>query len=248
MRLVVRVERVVEGAFKDFVDKVTEMGTKVGHSATVWGGELMNTVHRDEGGNSVTLSKMEVPTTGEGGAMRGNVLSLSKMGRVTLTRGELANNVLTASKFSRVEVTDGKFVQCDVSGSSLTEIAVVGSVVRAVVFAGVKCSRLRLEGNSALDGCTIQASSVKGMTLAGTTVRGLAVTGCALADVALKQTTVTGGKWNDCRADGLVLENCEFENCQWVGCKLRGTRIVGVKLSGRVMRNLDLSGNTNEGE
>src|ERR1700744_3628844 len=122
------------GAFKEFVDKVTEMGTKVGHSATVWGGELMNTVHRDEGGNSVTLSKMEVPTTGEGGAMRGNVLSLSKMGRVTLTRGELANNVLTASKFSRIEVTDGKFVQCDVSGSSLTEIAVVGSVVRAVVF------------------------------------------------------------------------------------------------------------------
>ena len=87
------------GAFKDFVDKVTEMGTKVGHSATVWGGELMNTVHRDEGGNSVTLSKMEVPTTGEGGAMRGNVLSLSKMGR-NADAGRVANNVLTASKFS----------------------------------------------------------------------------------------------------------------------------------------------------
>ena len=55
------------GAFKDFGDKVSVMGTKGGHSAPVWGGELMNTVLRDEGGNSVTLSKMEVPTTGEGG-------------------------------------------------------------------------------------------------------------------------------------------------------------------------------------
>ncbi|MGN6371052.1 MAG: pentapeptide repeat-containing protein [Phycisphaerae bacterium] len=239
------------GAFKEFVEKVTEVGASVGRSATVWGGEVMNAVHREEGGNSVTLSKMEAPTVGgggEGSVFTGNVLSMSKMGRVELTRGELARNVFTASKFSRVEITDGKFVQSDVNGSALTEIAVTGSVVRAVVFTGVKCARWRLEGNSALDGCTVQASSLKGITFGGGSLRGVVMTGCSISDLTVKQTTVSGGKWSDCKVDGLLLENCELENCQFVGCVMRGTRIVGVKASGRVVRNLDLSGKVIEGE
>ncbi|HUO06839.1 MAG TPA: pentapeptide repeat-containing protein [Phycisphaerae bacterium] len=237
------------GAFRDFVDKVTEMGTKVGHSASIWGGEIMNTVHRDEGGNSVTLSKLDAPPLGENGVFRGNVLSLSKVARLTLNRSELANNIVTASKFSRVELTESKFTQCDISGSSLTELTLVNSVIRAVVFAGVKCARLRLEGNSALDGCTVQATSMKGLTgTEGTTLRGVTIAGCMLADVTMRQTTLEQVRLSDCKADGLMLEECAWRNCQLIACKMRGTKIRGVTLEGRVLRNLDLSGKTIEGD
>src|SRR3954471_3332920 len=58
-------------AFHSLVDTAVGVGATVGRAATVWGGELASMVHRDEGGNSVTLSKVEMPR-GDGYTFRGN--------------------------------------------------------------------------------------------------------------------------------------------------------------------------------
>src|SRR5579884_3907645 len=117
------------GAFREFLDKVTEVGSKVGHSASIWGGEIWNSVHRDDGGNTVTLSKFDSPPAGANSVFKGNVVSLSGVSKLTLNGSELSNNVVNASKFSRVELTDSKFTQSDISGSSLTDITLVGSAI-----------------------------------------------------------------------------------------------------------------------
>ena len=62
-------------AIHEIVDAAIGMGVTVGRAATVWGGELVNMVHRDDGANSVTLSKVD-PPGGAGFVFRSNSSSI----------------------------------------------------------------------------------------------------------------------------------------------------------------------------
>ena len=107
------------------VDTAVSVGATVGRAATVWGGELVGMVHREESGNTLTLSKVE-PPAGDGYTFKSNAFNVSKVSRLTLNGSEFANNTVNASDLSHVTLTRGRLSQCNFASSSVSRVTVEG--------------------------------------------------------------------------------------------------------------------------
>ena len=156
-------------AIHELVDTAIGVGTTVGRAASMWGGEFLNMVHRDEGGNSVTLSKVDGPQ-GEAYSFRGNTVNVSKIVHLHLQQAEFSGNCLNASKVAHVEITPAFFaVQCErqcahardhrrkwrrIPGGT-PEAGEAGTVqvagIRNVTFNATKFTRVTLGGNSSFE-------------------------------------------------------------------------------------------------
>ncbi len=222
----------------DFVDAAVGVGTTVGRAATVWGSELVNMVHREQAGNTITLSKVDEPA-GHEFTFRGNTINLSKVSHLSLHESELRDNTLNASKLSDLTLTRGRFNQCNISGSSVSHITIEGSSpgpeaatdlsgIRAATLNASKFSRTRLTGGSIIDTCIIQASAVKDLEL-------------------LDHSTLRDCRFNDCALASLRLDRSTFraltiERSRVHGLKAAAATLEQVTLSGTLVNDLTLTG------
>ena len=234
-------------AIHGLVDTAIGVGSTIGRVASVFGGEVVNMVHRDEGGNSVTLSKVDAPA-GEAYAFNANTINVSKISNLTLHQAEVTGNTVNASKIAHLDITRGRFTQCNVSGSSLSNVTIAGPLpsetaalttpggegvptagIRGVTFNASKFSRIHLLGASALEVSTIQAAAVKDWTLTGSTLRESKMNDANVAGLALEQSAVTG----------LMIERAHVQ-----GLKATGATLEQVTLSGLRVSDLKITGGT----
>lgn len=176
---------------QSIVDSAVGIGASIGRSASVLATEIAQTVHREQAGNTITLSKVDSPT-GDRYSFRANSLNVSKLTGVSLNDAEFANNSINASRITAVSITRGKFSQNDVAGSSLNGLTLEGApgapttpetapdtaalatapapgphaALRGATFNASKIARVRLLGGSTLDACTFLTTVVKDLELA----------------------------------------------------------------------------------
>jgi uncharacterized protein YjbI with pentapeptide repeats len=232
-------------AIHGLVDTAIGVGATIGRAASVFGGEVVEMVHRDEGGNSVTLSKVDAPA-GENFSFSGNTINVSKVALLTLRHAEVCGNTVNASKVAHLNITAGRFSQSSISGSSVTGITINGpdapdaagiaAGIRGLTLNASKFSRVHLDGKSALEVSTIQAGAVKdwqftNATLRDSKVNDASVSGLALTDSALRGLTiershvqqlhVRGATLQDVRLSGLKVHDVKITGGTWNDVKIR---------------------------
>lgn len=199
-------------ALHDMVDAAIGVGATVGRAATVLGGELANMVHRAEGGNSVTLSKVDEPS-GDAFTFRGNTFNVSRVSHLVFNQAQVHDNVINASKMAHLSVTRGRFSQCTVAGSSMSHVAIEGLAsdalatevaeggkerqgvpptgLHAVTFNASKFTRVSLAGGSVLEATAFQAAAVKQWSLTeNSAIRNSKFNNANLADVTLQRASL----------------------------------------------------------
>jgi uncharacterized protein YjbI with pentapeptide repeats len=177
---------------QSIVDSAVGLGASIGRSASVLATEIAQTVHREQAGNAITLSKVEAPA-GDRYSFRSNSFNVSKITGVTLNDSEFSNNSVNASRLTAMTLTHGKFSQNDIAGSSLTTLTLEGApaqsstppqlepdsmalaqvatpgamaTLRGATFNASKVARVRILSGSTLDACTFLTTVVKDLELA----------------------------------------------------------------------------------
>ena len=201
-------------ALHDMVDAAIGVGATVGRAATVLGGELVNMVHRDEGGNSVTLSKVDAPA-GDAYTFRGNTFNVSKVSHLVFNKSQVTDNSVNASKVAHLSITNGRFNQCTIAGSSLSHVTIEGTAtdalapqggaegaaagarwvpptgLQAVTFNATKFTRVMLAGGSGLEATAFQAAAVKEWSLTeGSAIRNSKFNDSSVSDVTLQRASL----------------------------------------------------------
>jgi uncharacterized protein YjbI with pentapeptide repeats len=232
------------------VDTAVSVGATVGRAATVWGGELVGMVHREESGNTLTLSKVE-PPAGDGYTFKSNAFNVSKVSRLTLNGSEFANNTVNASDLSHVTLTRGRLSQCNFASSSVSRVTVegppapgggdlvaAGSVllggIRGSTFNATKFVRVRLAEGSQLEACTFQAAVVKELDLTG---------GAVVRDGRVNGSTLTASRFEGGTAAGLTVERSTVQGLAVKGAALDGvtlqcTRVAETTVTGGTWTNV----------
>jgi uncharacterized protein YjbI with pentapeptide repeats len=251
-------------AIHGLVDTAIGVGATIGRAASVFGGEVANMVHRDQGGNSVTLSKVDAPA-GENYSFRGNTINVSKISHIVLHEAQVNGNTFNASKVAHLDITRGRFSQCNVSGSSVSNVSITGpetaalapaapsiaggeapagvppvlaltAGLRSVTFNASKFSRVHVEGASVLETSTLQAAAVKDWSLKASALRDSKINDAHVAGLALEQAEVRG----------LVIERCHIQGLKALGATLdnvtlSGIRAVDVKFAGGAWREVKIA-------
>jgi uncharacterized protein YjbI with pentapeptide repeats len=178
-------------AIQSLVDSAVGLGASIGRNASVLATEIAQTVHREQAGNTITLSKVETPA-GDHYSFRANSFNVSKICGITLNDAEFSNNSVNASRITALTLTRGKFSQNDVAGSSLNTLTLEGAApvsstpdaeddstalatapaagpqatLRGATFNASKIARVRILSGSTLDACTFLTTVVKDLELA----------------------------------------------------------------------------------
>jgi len=223
-------------AFHGLIDTAMGVGATVGRAATVWGTEFLQMVHRDEGGNSVTLSKVDSPH-GDGFSFRDNTINVSKVSDLNFSQAQISGNTINASKVSHLAVTRGRFVQCNISGSSLGSVTIEGPAeaivagtgegtvptgIRAVTFNASKFARVRISGSSTLETCTIQATAAKDWVL---------TENASLKDSRINDSHVAGMHLERTAAATLCIERSNIQSLVCRDAALESVTFSGVRFS-----------------
>jgi uncharacterized protein YjbI with pentapeptide repeats len=222
--------------FNRLVNTVAGVGTHVGQAAEVWSSQVLNLIHRGDGGNSITLSKVELPA-GEAPVFERNVINVSTLTKLELRRSAMSNNSINASKLTRITITDGKFSQCELSGSSFDEVTIDGGGIRGASFIGSKCQRLSMAGGSTLDGCTVQSSSMRDWKMtSGAELRESWLTGSSSSGVTLEQSVLKGLKIEHSSVNELAVRESKLDKVVISGCKVSATTISGCTWTNMTLR------------
>jgi len=231
-------------AIHDIVDAAIGMGVTVGRAATVWGGEVVNMVHRDDGANSITLSSV-TPPTGANFSFRNNTVNVSKVGPLTLNMAEFCGNSFNASKVANITVTGGRFSQCNISGSSLNHVTIEGPSatdgtespavgIRGCTVNASKLVRVRLLGESALEGCIFQASAVKELELRDhTLIKDSRVNDSVIASAAFERVRGSTVIFNRSTVNALLVRDIVLDRVT-----LGAARVMDFKLTGGAWTNV----------
>lgn len=245
----------------DMVDAAIGVGATVGRAATVLGGELVHMVHRDEGGNTVTLSKVDGPS-GDAYTFRGNTFNVSKVSHMVFNQAQVTDNAVNASKVAHLLITRGRFSQCTVAGSSISHVTIEGTAtdalapqvgageagarwvpptgLQAVTFNATKFSRVSLAGGSVVESTTFQAAAVKQWSLTeGAAIRNSKFNDSSISEVTLQQAslqnvTVERSALQVVSLRGVTLENTVISATRGHSITLAGGAWKGVRI-GRQM-------------
>jgi uncharacterized protein YjbI with pentapeptide repeats len=232
----------LSAAVHDMVDTAVGIGATVGRAATVWGTEFASMVHREQAGNTITMSKVD-PPAGTDFVFRENLINVSKLSDLSLQHAELSYNGINASRVAHLEITHGRLSQCQVSGSSVSFVTIEGrqqpaqateatpaeadgaawsqGVIRGVTLSATKFARVRVLGGSAIDACTLQASALKDISLTA---------GAGLRDSKIIDSVVAGLEIDG--ENGGALRGATIERSNVQGLKISGAALDCVALHG----------------
>ena len=221
---------------QSLVDSAVGLGTTVGRAATVLATEIAQTVHREQAGNTITLSKVEEPR-GDRYVFKANSMNVSKVSAITLNDAEFSSNSINASRIAHVEVTRGRFSQNDIAGSSLHQIQIEGvaatdgapadpgsltlatasnglplGLLRGATFNASKVARVKILAGSALDACMVMTSVVKDLELTGRSVlRDSKVIDSVMHDTKVGESTLANLAIERTQMQGLVVKESTLE-------------------------------------
>jgi uncharacterized protein YjbI with pentapeptide repeats len=220
-------------AIHDLVDTAIGMGATIGRAASVFGGEVVNMVYRQEGGNAVTLSKVEAPT-GEDYAFNGNTINVSKISDITLRQAQVRGNTINASKMAHLAITRGRFSQCNISGSSVSHVSITGPAAEAPPPASP----------------TPQSSSTTSAAAAAPaeTAAAPSATTTALVPTGIRGVTFNASKFSRINVEGVsALEVCTIQAAavkDWslVGSTLRDSKINDAHVAGLSLEDAAVTG------
>jgi uncharacterized protein YjbI with pentapeptide repeats len=243
---------------QSIVDSAVGLGTSIGRKASVFATEIAQTVHREQAGNSITLSKVETPS-GDRYSFRSNAFNVSKLSTLSLNDAEFANNSVNASRITAVAINRGKFSQNDVAGSSLHGLTLEGALgtpttpgvdaettalatapapgpqatLRGATFNASKIARVRILGGSSLDACTFLTTVVKDLELSE---------GSSLRDSKIIDTIVHTSRLERSSLSNLALERSQVQALHVTDSKLdrvalHATRMDEVAITGSTLTN-----------
>jgi uncharacterized protein YjbI with pentapeptide repeats len=233
-------------AFHGLIDTAVGVGTTVGRAASVWGTEFLQMVHRDEGGNSVTLSRVDSPH-GDAFSFRDNTINVSRVAALDLSQAQVSGNTINASKIARVKVTRGRFVQSTISGSALTHVAIEGPAealaaagdevaptgIRVLTLNASKVTRLRLADSSTLETSTIQATAAKDWLFSGgSTLKDSRINDSHVAGLSLERSTLASLAIERSHVQSLVCRDSTLESVSFSGLRVSDLALAGSTLSG----------------
>jgi uncharacterized protein YjbI with pentapeptide repeats len=203
-------------------------------------------VHRDEGGNSVTLSRVDSPH-GDAFSFRDNTINVSRVAALDLSQAQVSGNTINASKIARVKVTRGRFVQSTISGSALTHVAIEGPAealaaagdevaptgIRVLTLNASKVTRLRLADSSTLETSTIQATAAKDWLFSGgSTLKDSRINDSHVAGLSLERSTLASLAIERSHVQSLVCRDSTLESVSFSGLRVSDLALAGSTLSG----------------
>ncbi len=231
-------------AFHGLVDTAIGVGTTVGRAASVWGTEFLHMVHRDEGGNSVTLSKVDSPH-GDGFSFRDNTINVSRVAALNFSQAQVAGNTINASRVAHLAVMRGRFVQSTISGSSLSHLTIDGPAealaaageevvptgIRATTINASKFARVRLAGSSTLETSTIQATAAKDWVFSEkSSLKDSRINDSHVAGLSLERSTLASLAIERCHVQSFVCRDLALESVSFSGLRISDLTLVGGSL------------------
>jgi uncharacterized protein YjbI with pentapeptide repeats len=228
-------------AFHSLVDTAVGMGTTVGRAASVWGTEFLSMVHRDEGGNSVTLSKVDSPH-GDAFSFRDNSINVSKVAHLNFSQAQISGNTINASKLDHLQIARGRFVQSTISGSALTHLTIEGPAeavtsadnqlppagIRAATFNASKFARVRITGASSLETTTVQATAAKDWTFSENSVlKDSRINDSHVAGLSLERATLASLAIERSHVQSLICRDTTLESVTFSGLKISDLTLTG---------------------
>ncbi len=230
----------------EWVDAAIGMGTTVGRAASVWGGQLAGMVHRDDGANSISLSKVD-PPAGAAFSFRNNVINMSKVSGLELNNAEFTSNSLNASRLTQLALTAARFSQCNINGSSLHQLTIDGPAqapaapasapgateppaagIRACTFSASKFHRVRLSGGSIMDTCVIQAAAIKDAALLEhALLKDSRISDTALAGLKIERATCRTVNFERVASNALHLRDITLDRVTFSSSRLIESAIAG---------------------
>jgi uncharacterized protein YjbI with pentapeptide repeats len=240
-------------AIHGLVDTAIGVGATIGRAATVVGGEVASMVHREEGGNFVTLSKVDAPR-GENYTFRGNTINVSKISNLILHEAQVNGNTINASKVANLDITCGRFSQCNVSGSSVSNVSITGpettELAPAQTGAGTEASAAdgAVGGGAATAAAPTSLAGIRALTFNASKFSRVRVEGASVLetstiqaavvkDWSLKVSTLRDSKINDAQVSGLALEQADVKELM-----IERSHIQGVKVNSATLEKVTLSG------